>query len=133
MAYEWGGFGGGDSAAGGGTFDASNYMKASDSVLGGMGVDTSMLSGAGAGGLDSATVAAANSYGSTWDTITGTVGNTLGSLGNWYGGLSNANKGLLNSALLEGTKGYMQGRAAEKERKARENFQRSMTAVPKLK
>ena len=133
MAYEWGGLGGGVSTPVEGAFDADNYMKSSDSVLGGMGLDTSTLSGAGAGGLDSATVTAANSYGSTWDAITGTVGNTLGSLGNWYGGLSNANKGLLNSALLEGTKGYMQGRAAEKERKARENFQRSMTAVPKLK
>lgn len=120
MAFDWL-----DNSTGGGLDTSSSaYQDLQDNA----GSD-----GAFGGGLDSATVAAANSYGSTWDTITGTVGSTLGSLGNWYGGLSNANKGLLNSALLEGTKGYMQGRAAEKERKARENFQRSMTAVPKLK
>jgi len=120
MAFDW--F---DNSTGGGLDTSSSaYQDLQDNA----GSD-----GAFGGGLDSAAVTAANSYGSTWDAITGTVGNTLGSLGNWYGGLSNANKGLLNSALLEGTKGYMQGRAAEKERKARENFQRSMTAVPKLK
>jgi len=77
MAFDW--F---DNSTGGGLDTSSSaYQDLQDNA----GSD-----GAFGGGLDSAAVTAANSYGSTWDAITGTVGNTLGSLGNWYGGCSTA-------------------------------------------